>query len=105
MAVATTELVWLRNVLNNLSFSIIEPIPIFYDNKSTIHIASNLIYHERIKHIELDCHFIREHIKQKLLALNFVPSHNQLTNLLTKGLYVKTFNLLLNCIRVHSPPT
>nr|CAN63185.1 hypothetical protein VITISV_000411 [Vitis vinifera] len=62
MALATCELIWLRHLLQELRFGKDEQMKLICDNQVTLHIASNPVFHERTKHIEVDCHFIREKI-------------------------------------------
>ena len=62
MTLATCELIWLKQFLQELRFGKDEQMTLVCDNQAALHIASNPIFHERIKHIELDCHFIREKI-------------------------------------------
>ena len=57
-----------------------------YDNQAALHIASNLVFHVRIKHIEVDCHFIREKITSDCVATSFVNSNDQLADIFTKSL-------------------
>ncbi|XP_016561450.1 uncharacterized mitochondrial protein AtMg00810-like [Capsicum annuum] len=63
MAALVAELIWLAGLLKELNFTVKLPIKVFSDSKAAIQIAGNLVFHERTKHIELDCHFIRERIK------------------------------------------
>ena len=56
------------------------------DNVSTLAIASNLVFHARTKHIEVDYHFVRERVLQHDLQVKFVASQDQLVDLLTKDL-------------------
>ena len=62
MALATCELIWLKQLLQELRFGKDEPMMSVCDNQAALHIYSNPIFHERTKHIEVDCHFIREKI-------------------------------------------
>lgn len=54
----TSEVLWFTQLLNDLQVNVPTPAVIFCDNHSAIQLASNPIFHERIKHIEIDCHFI-----------------------------------------------
>ena len=62
MALATCELIWLKQFLQELRFGNDEQMTFVCDNQATLHIASNPVFHERTKHIEVDYHFIREKI-------------------------------------------
>jgi len=59
---------------------------LWYDNISAYHMAKNLVFHARTKHIEIDLHFIRDQVLQGKLQLQFVPTEEQPADLLTKHL-------------------
>lgn len=56
--------------------------------------AANLMFHARTKHIELDYHFLREHVASGSHKVQFIPSLDQLADILTKGLLKQHFHLL-----------
>lgn len=58
MALARCKLVWLKSLLANLGCSCITLMTFFYDNQASMHIAFNLVFLERTKNIEVDCHYI-----------------------------------------------
>ncbi|RVW68854.1 Retrovirus-related Pol polyprotein from transposon TNT 1-94 [Vitis vinifera] len=86
MALATCELIWLRHLLQELRFGKDEQMKLICDNQAALHIASNPVFHERTKHIEVDCHFIREKIASGCVATSFVNSNDQLADIFTKSL-------------------
>ena len=58
MALARCKLVWLKSLLANLGCSCITLMTFFYDDQAFMHIAFNLVFLERTKNIEVDCHYI-----------------------------------------------
>ncbi|RVX11138.1 Retrovirus-related Pol polyprotein from transposon RE1 [Vitis vinifera] len=101
MTLATCELIWLRHLLRELRFGKDEQMKLICDNQAALHIASNPVFHERTKHIEVDCHFIREKITSGCVAASFVNSNDQLADIFTKSLRgagfseLKSFNWLV----------
>ncbi|KAL4383796.1 hypothetical protein GQ457_15G022840 [Hibiscus cannabinus] len=86
MAMTTSELVWLKGLLEELRVKNVGPVKLYCDNKAALHIAANLVYHERTKHIEIDCHSIREKIQEGLIQTVFVSSTDQVADVMTKAL-------------------
>ena len=65
MATATCELVCLKQLLGELKFGKIDQMELVCDNQAALHVTSNPVFHERTKHIEIDCHIVREKILKK----------------------------------------
>lgn len=63
LATVITEVMWLKYLLDDLNVPIDYVVAVFCDNQAVIDIALNPVQHARTKHIELDCHFIREKVQ------------------------------------------
>ncbi|KAL0313066.1 UNVERIFIED_CONTAM: Retrovirus-related Pol polyprotein from transposon RE1 [Sesamum radiatum] len=96
MAATVCELKWLSYVLADLGVSVSLPIPLFCDNQAALHIMANPVFHERTKHIELDCHVVRDAYKSGFVAPSHVRSALQLADLFTKILPLKLFADLIS---------
>ena len=75
MASAAAELTWLTYLLNDIGFCIPKAPTLLCDNLSAIHMTKNPVFHARMKHIELDVHFVREKVAKGSLFTRYVPSH------------------------------
>ncbi|XP_047314471.1 uncharacterized mitochondrial protein AtMg00810-like [Impatiens glandulifera] len=80
MASTTYEIVWLRRLLIDMGISLSHPTLLYCDNQSAIQIAQNYVFHERTKHIEIDCHVTRHHLQTHTITLSFVPSSLQIAD-------------------------
>lgn len=95
------ELKWLKGLLQ--SFTLPHPAPMKYcDSKSAIYIAANHVFHERTKHIERNCHHVRDAVTSKLITTEHVSSKNQLADILTKALPRPLFEELLSKLGVRN---
>ena len=83
IADAASKVVWIIRLLEDQGLTKLQPVTIHCDNQSAIHIAKKPVLHEHTKYIEIDCHFIREKIVEGLLNLTYLPTQNQLSNVLT----------------------
>ena len=69
MSTACSEFVWLRGLLNKIGFPQAHPPPLHADNTNVIQISTNPYFHERTKHIEVNCHYIREVVDKGVTIL------------------------------------
>ena len=69
MVETTQEMVWLQSFLEDLGISSPSLMHMHCDNQAAIFIARNFTFHERIKHIEIDCHYIRDKLCLELFPL------------------------------------
>lgn len=90
------ELQWLVYLLHDLHVPLTSPSLLYCDSQSTRHIAVNSSFHERTKHIELDCHIVREKLQNKVFHLLPVSSNHQLADVLTNPLDPKPFQELIS---------
>lgn len=100
MADTCCELTWLVAFLIEMHVPNLTPVPLFCDNQSALYIASNPVFHERTKHIEIDCHLVRRKFKAGLISPKHVSSHNKPADLFTKALCSAQLHFLLSKLGV-----
>ena len=106
MAQTTCEMLWLKHLLEDLGFAQKVHMPMYCDNQSAIYIAKNPVFHDRTKHIEVDCHLVRDDVMKNIISTPFTPSAEQLADVLTKAVSSKVFSILCNklgMIDIYAP--
>jgi hypothetical protein len=96
MAKAICELLWIRNLMIDLHIKPVNPMKLYCDNKAACDIAHNPVQHDRTKHVEVDRHFIKEKLEEKLIEVPHVRSQDQLADILTKALSNHAFSAILS---------
>ncbi|KAL0641854.1 hypothetical protein Bca4012_102653 [Brassica carinata] len=86
----TNELVWIKGILKHLEIIQATPMTMHCDNQAAIHIASNSVFHERTKHIEVDCHKVRQMMILGVILPCYTRSEDQLADVFTKAARQKT---------------
>lgn len=95
MAEVTAELRGLKTLLLDFGIRHDEPMTIMCDSKPAIYISNNPVFHERTKHVETDCHFVRDDIVRGIVKPFHVSTKEQLADILTKALGRKEFEAFL----------
>ncbi|XP_071705143.1 uncharacterized mitochondrial protein AtMg00810-like [Rutidosis leptorrhynchoides] len=111
MADVSCEMTWIKRLLRELGVVTDNLTRLYCDSQSAIHIAKNQVFHERTKHIEVDCHLVRDHVVgTKSNPPSIQPIHirteNQLADILTKPLRKSQIDFICNklgMINIYAP--
>ena len=101
IAKGITEVLWLRKLLKELGYKPKKSCELYCDNMAAIRISENPVQHDRTKHVEIDRHFIKDHLDGKVVTLPFVRSEDQLADILTKAVSTQVFNQVLSKLDVR----
>lgn len=99
------ELAWLTRLFHELQVSYITPIPLKCNNEESIHIAHIPFFHERTKHIKIDCHYVREKLQNGLITLSYVSTQDQYADVFTKSLNVSQHSYAISNLGLQPLPS
>jgi hypothetical protein len=104
LANTAAEVKWLQSLLHELGISQSTPPVLWCDNIGATYLSSNPVFHPRTKHVEIDFHFVRDMVATKAVSVQFVSTHDQLADLLTKPISSSRFALLRSKLNVIPIP-
>ncbi|KAL0463707.1 UNVERIFIED_CONTAM: Retrovirus-related Pol polyprotein from transposon RE2 [Sesamum latifolium] len=104
MGATVCELRWISYLLQDFALSVHTPVPLFCDNKAALHIMANPVFHERTKHLEINCYIVRDQYKLGFVAPSFVRGRDQLADVFTKSLSGPLFLSFLRKLPLFALP-
>ena len=96
IAQSICEIMWICQLLMEVGIETSIPATLWCHNQAAMHIASNLVFHERTKHIEINYHFVREKIQLGLISIGYVKTEERLGDIFTKALSGDQVSYLCN---------
>jgi hypothetical protein len=93
LANATTKVMWVQTLLDELGVSQSKAAVLWCDNIGATYLSANPVFYGRTKHIEVDYHFVRERVAQKLLNIKFISSGDQVADGFTKSLSTRQLEI------------
>ncbi|CAL9013249.1 unnamed protein product [Prunus brigantina] len=100
LANTAADIAWIRQVMQDVKFFLPNPPVMYCDNLSALALSSNPVYHSRIKHLDIDYHFVGEKVQKKDLLVQYVPTEEQVADVFTKGLHSPIFSQHCNHLRL-----
>lgn len=95
MALNCCKVTWLVSLLKDLGLKDLGHVHLGCNNQAVLHIAVNPVFHARTKHIEVDCHYVRDQLKASLIKPFYVNTKSQLADVFTKVVSVDQHQKLL----------
>ena len=91
----------MRQLLHELHCPLRRATIVYCDNVSAIYLSTNPIQHQQTKHVEIDLHFVRDHVALGEVRILHVPTTSQYADIFTKGLPTSVFVEFRNSLNVH----
>ena len=85
------ETIWIRRLLSNLHFGDNLPTKIYEDNQGAIELSKNPKHHNRVKHIDISFHFVRERVASEDIEVIYCPTDEMVADAMTKALPKEKF--------------
>ena len=89
---ACKEAIWLRTLLNAIGHQPLKNLTtILCDNNAAINLSEDPLLHDRMKHIDIKHHFLREQVQSQEITLSYINTYDNITDILTKALNTRKF--------------
>jgi hypothetical protein len=85
-ASAAKKAMWIKQLMKEIGFNQMGPIPLHCDNQSCIALTKNPHHHDRSKHIDIRHHYLRERVEHGHIEGIFCPTEDMIADILTKAL-------------------
>lgn len=103
LSAATQEALWLRSLLSELGFPQRKQTTIYSDNLGAISLTEDSVLHQRVKHIDIRHHFIRDHVTNGSVKAEYLRTEDQPADALTKALPKASHSRLSSMLGVNRP--
>jgi len=103
LSIGLWHMLWL--LLQELHIPLSKATLVYCDNVSAVYMTANSVHHRRMKHIEIDIHFVREKVALGQVRVLHVPSSHQFADIMTKGLPVQLFTDFRSSLGVRQATT
>jgi hypothetical protein len=91
VANSVAEASWLRQLLHELHSPLQRATLVYCDNVSVVYVSTNFVHHQRMKHVEIGLHFVRERVTSSDVRVLSVLTTLQFADIFTKGLPSSVF--------------
>jgi hypothetical protein len=81
----------MRQLLHELYSPLQRATLVSCDNVNAVYLSTNLVQHQRTKHVDIDLHFVRERVAAGDVRVLSVPTMLQFADIFTKGLPMSVF--------------
>lgn len=104
VADATAELIWIQVLMRELGITLSRAPSLWCDNIGATYLCANPIFHRRMKHVEVDYHFVRERVTRRQLEVRSISSKDQLADIMTKSLSSTPFQVMRDNLQLAPLP-
>jgi hypothetical protein len=101
VANAVAEATWLHQLLQELHNPLHRATLVYCNNISAVYMSSNPVQHQRIKHIEIDLHFVHDRVSVDVRILH-LPTSSQYADIFIKGSPSSFFQEFRSSLNVRS---